>query len=145
MLAGWAAQIAFAARCCAVLAGQVVHQVGAAAAMLAGAQVNVVQHLLEPFLEASVAGGKPLLDSVQVRTFRQFRPSYERHSTAVGPVEQQIALGQAHEQRIDAAWIQPGLPVDGSCPVWCLPVPSSADGVKEGSCQVTLVRICDAR
>src|ERR1051326_2433077 len=64
---GWAAQIALATRCGTSIAGQVVHQVGTPAATLAPAQVDVLQHRLQPLLEACISTGEALLDSVQIR------------------------------------------------------------------------------
>src|SRR5438876_12062278 len=64
---GWAAQIALATRRGTSIAGQVVHQVGAPAAILAPSQVDVLQHRLQPLLAAFISTGDALLDSVQIR------------------------------------------------------------------------------
>src|SRR5205085_7057488 len=96
MFAGRAAQVTFAARRRAVLAGQVVHQVGAATAMLTGPQVNIVEHLLEPFLETLITSCKALFDGLQIGLVCQSLPGLEGDSPAVGAIQQQVIRAQAY-------------------------------------------------
>src|SRR5216117_2260881 len=63
---GRTAQVALATRHSASITGQVVHQVRTPAAILPRSHVDVLEHLLQPLLEASIATGEALLDGLQI-------------------------------------------------------------------------------